>query len=112
MADLAAGESYGPLHLAVQPGGVCRVCGDPWPCAVERAALVQEYRDARSSLLIYLCLQLIDALERSPVSVAGELCVRYLGWVPSWVGGGDSYPSDAMELAQDRHDARHDVRAV
>lgn len=111
MAEVATTQGYSPLHLASLPGGPCSVCGALWPCASERTALLQEYRDARSSLVIYLCLQLIEALERNPVDVAAELYSRYLGWVPPPETSGDPTPRTSCESAA-QQDSRHAVHAA
>lgn len=111
MADLATTETYKPLHLAASPGGPCSICRAPWPCTVERKALLDEYREARSSLLIYLCLRLIEALDHNPVEVAAELRSRYLGWVPPPADGGDPTLSTTQHH-QHKEDARHAGRAA
>ncbi len=111
MADLATAQPYEPLHLAAWPGGPCSVCAALWPCAVERTALLVEYRDARSSLLIYLCLQLIEALERNPVEMAAELSSRYIGWVPPPSSGDNPAPGTIPHHSR-KEDARHAGRAA
>ncbi|GAA0481246.1 hypothetical protein Aca07nite_88560 [Actinoplanes capillaceus] len=97
-------ESRMPLHLAVRPGGACRVCGAPWPCEPQRITLAREYRHARTSLLVYLALHMIEAMEHTPATEAGHLYGRYLGWVPSADDWNGSVP--AVE------DARHGARAA
>lgn len=104
-----ADKPYKPLHLAETPGGDCRICGDPWPCATERAALLTEYRgDARPSLLIYLALQLISALDHVPDEAAAGLCSRYLAWVPQEIGRDPALTPNAER----RKDTRHETYAA
>ncbi|MFG2059504.1 flavin reductase [Micromonospora sp. NPDC048930] len=41
-------------HVAARPSWRCRVCGAAWPCSPARLALLGEYRENRTDLLIYL----------------------------------------------------------
>ncbi|MFG3558982.1 flavin reductase [Micromonospora sp. NPDC047557] len=41
-------------HVAARPSWRCRVCGIAWPCSAARLALLGEYRENRTGLLVYL----------------------------------------------------------
>jgi hypothetical protein len=109
--EIAAQESGMLQHLAARPGGDCRVCDDCWPCEVQRAALMWEYRYARTSLVIYLSLQLIEALECSRLTEAGDLYMRYLGWVPQADTHTGAMPG-AVRCENGVQDARHGACAA
>ncbi|SCF45433.1 flavin reductase [Micromonospora mirobrigensis] len=68
-------------HVAARPGWRCRVCGAGWPCSAARLALLAEYREDRTALLIYLGTLLAEA----SVDLAGQcaparLADRILNW--------------------------------
>lgn len=70
-------------HTPVRPLWRCRRCGCPWPCSPARLALLVEYKDARSSLAVYLGLALADALDdlhRLGLDTGG-VHARFLGWL-------------------------------
>lgn len=48
-------------HVAARPCWRCRVCGAAWPCSPARLALLGEYRENRTALLIYLCTLMYEA---------------------------------------------------
>ncbi len=73
----------GRPHTPMRPLWRCRRCGCPWPCSPARLALLAEYRDARSSLAVYLALALADALDdlhRLGLDTGG-VHARFLGWL-------------------------------
>ncbi|MEH0845469.1 flavin reductase [Micromonospora sp. CPCC 205711] len=49
-------------HVAARPSWRCRVCGAAWPCSPARLALLGEYREDRTALLIYLGTMLGEAM--------------------------------------------------
>ncbi|MFY1578087.1 flavin reductase [Verrucosispora sp. WMMD703] len=68
-------------HIAARPSWRCRVCGAAWPCSPARLALLGEYRENRTGLLIYLGTMMYDAAgdltgQHSP----GVLADRFLTW--------------------------------
>ncbi|WP_433116022.1 hypothetical protein [Micromonospora sp. CA-246542] len=73
-------------HLPLRPLWLCRVCAAPWPCALARLALRQEYAHDRIALSIYLCTVLHDAasdlyrLNPHDGPAPAALYVRFLGW--------------------------------
>ncbi|MEU3453672.1 flavin reductase [Micromonospora sp. NPDC006766] len=44
----------GRPHVPMRPLWRCRACGAEWPCQPARLALLVEYRDERTALLVYL----------------------------------------------------------
>ncbi|MBM7078445.1 flavin reductase [Micromonospora sp. WMMD734] len=50
-------------HVAARPSWRCRVCGAAWPCSPARLALLGEYREDRTALLVYLGLLLGEAMD-------------------------------------------------
>jgi hypothetical protein len=102
------------LHLPVRPGGSCQDCGGPWPCPTQQAALLAEFSDAPATLLIYLSLHLVEAIEHNEVDTAEDLYARFLGWVrpalvclDTWLG--PSIGSGAADPASRRHGTRHEA---
>ncbi len=68
-------------HLAARPGWRCRVCGAPWPCSAARLALLGEYRNDRTALLIYLGTLLQDAMtDLTAHTTPTQLADRFLTW--------------------------------
>ncbi|WP_406075491.1 flavin reductase [Micromonospora sp. NBC_01638] len=65
-------------HVAARPSWRCRVCGAGWPCSPARLALLAEYRENRTGLLIYLAALLHEAAG----DLAGQerLTERFLTW--------------------------------
>ncbi|MCW3817655.1 flavin reductase [Micromonospora sp. DR5-3] len=71
-------------HVAARPSWRCRVCGAAWPCSPARLALLGEYRENRTGLLIYLGALLHEAMtdladlnaQASPEALAN----RFLTW--------------------------------
>lgn len=68
-------------HVAARPSWRCRVCGAAWPCSPARLALLGEYRENRTGLLIYLAALLHEATP----DLAGQfpperLADRFLTW--------------------------------
>lgn len=49
-------------HVAARPSWRCRVCGAAWPCSPARLALLGEYRENRTGLLIYLGTLMHEAM--------------------------------------------------
>ncbi|MEV4845218.1 hypothetical protein AB0K20_18655 [Micromonospora matsumotoense] len=67
-------------HVPARPSWQCAGCGEPWPCRDRRDRLLSEYADDRTTLGIYLGLQLADALSDLPRQPASDLHARFLGW--------------------------------
>lgn len=71
-------------HLAMRPLWHCRACGQPWPCPPARESLLQEYRNDRTALLIYLATLMYEAgaqlRQLGPQVDAETLADRFLLW--------------------------------
>ncbi|MFY1617122.1 flavin reductase [Micromonospora sp. WMMD736] len=67
-------------HVAARPSWRCRVCGAGWPCSPARLALLGEYRENRTGLLIYLATLLDEATGDLPSLDPGRLADRFLTW--------------------------------
>ncbi|MFJ8581531.1 flavin reductase [Micromonospora sp. NPDC093277] len=71
-------------HLPMRPLWRCRVCGSDWPCQPARLALLVEYRNDRTALMLYLSALLAEAGAQLS-QLNGEappegLTERFLGW--------------------------------
>ncbi|MET8281853.1 flavin reductase [Micromonospora sp. NPDC005174] len=64
--------------MAARPSWRCRVCGAAWPCSPARLALLGEYRENRTGLLVYLATLLDEAAGDLPDS--DRLTDRFLSW--------------------------------
>ena len=72
-------------HLGERPTWICRVCGDPWPCADARRELCVEFRWFPSVFKIYMMGQMSEAaadLEPDGGVLSADLYDRFLAWLP------------------------------
>ena len=79
MINAKAGE-----HLGQRPNWDCRVCAQPWPCAVAKAELRAEFRNLPSVLSIYMSAQMHAAAGDFMAYGAGppaDLYERFLSWM-------------------------------
>ncbi|MFF5172571.1 flavin reductase [Micromonospora sp. NPDC000089] len=71
-------------HLPMRPLWRCRGCGAEWPCQPARLALLVEYREDRTALLVHLSTLMAEAgaqLAQLNGQVAPErLTDRFLTW--------------------------------
>jgi hypothetical protein len=68
-------------HVAARPSWRCRVCGAAWPCSPARLALLGEYRENRTGLLVYLGMLMQEAVTDLTNQVPPErLTDRFLTW--------------------------------
>ncbi|MEU5941580.1 flavin reductase [Micromonospora sp. NPDC047548] len=71
-------------HVAARPSWRCRVCGAAWPCSPARLALLGEYRENRTGLLIYLGTLMHEAMTDLAVLNGQDapevLADRFLTW--------------------------------
>ncbi|KKJ98544.1 hypothetical protein [Micromonospora sp. HK10] len=71
-------------HVAARPSWRCRVCGAAWPCSPARLALLGEYREDRTALLIYLGTLLGEAMTDLGGPTGGDapagLADRFVTW--------------------------------
>ncbi|MEV4283656.1 hypothetical protein [Actinoplanes xinjiangensis] len=68
-------------HAADRSSWDCRVCGQPWPCAPAKVTLKEDFREQRSSLLVFLVSTFYEAVD----SYAGrgapaDLYGRFVIW--------------------------------
>ncbi|QGN47369.1 flavin reductase [Micromonospora sp. WMMC415] len=79
-------------HVAARPSWRCRVCGAAWPCSPARLALLGEYRENRTGLLIYLGTLLAEAMtdlaDLSGTAAPVNLHDRFLTWARARSDGG------------------------
>ncbi|RFS44484.1 hypothetical protein D0Q02_22085 [Micromonospora craniellae] len=68
-------------HLPVRPTWVCLRCDAPWPCAISRTELVDEYGAARTCLTLYLGSYMLSAAEDMSWVPTESLRRRFLGWL-------------------------------
>jgi hypothetical protein len=71
------------LHAPLRPRWTCAGCGDNWPCSTRRGQLTAEYDRARVCLSLLMTSYFADAAEDLHDVPAGELYVRFLGWLCS-----------------------------
>ena len=75
------------LHVPSRPDWNCKGpgCGQPWPCDIEKAALLQDFQESRLVLRMYLAAHMQDAIDdavRHPLGADIDFWARFLGWVP------------------------------
>jgi hypothetical protein len=72
-----------PEHPAARPAWDCATCGQPWPCAPAKEALLAEFAGFPTGLQIYLagCLgEAIEALTAHGAPPPAGLRERFLTW--------------------------------
>ena len=79
-------------HLPERRTWLCSTCGAEWPCRPRRAALIAEYAEAPTSLVLVMNASLIEAGDDMPDVPAGVLNARFLGWLWAPRGTGLSGP--------------------
>jgi hypothetical protein len=65
-------------HLPERPTWDCRRCGGNWPCVPARERLLSEID--RSSLAVYMWLNLHDAVMELDAMPVAELFDRFIAW--------------------------------
>ncbi|WP_255610114.1 flavin reductase [Micromonospora sp. PLK6-60] len=83
-------------HVPMRPLWRCRACGAHWPCQPARLALLAEYRDDRTALLVYLATVMSEAAGQL-AQLGGqpdpaELTARFLTWARAPGAGGHDRP--------------------
>jgi hypothetical protein len=74
----------GSEHLPVRPSWDCAACGNPWPCAIAKEAMLTEFREHPSVLTIYMSARLNDAFEDLTADgrqAPPDLYDRFLCWI-------------------------------
>jgi hypothetical protein len=70
-------------HQGKRPDWGCRVCGEPWPCAVAKVELAEQYQKFPQGLSIFIGSCLIEAIDDWAAGAGGtasDLYERFLGW--------------------------------
>ncbi|MEV0809513.1 flavin reductase [Micromonospora sp. NPDC050200] len=70
-------------HAPMRPLWRCRNCAAEWPCQPARLALLVEYRDDRTGLLVYLgglMAEATDQLAQLHPQTRLDLTERFLAW--------------------------------
>lgn len=71
-------------HLPMRPLWRCRACGAEWPCQPARLALLVEYREDRTALLVYLSTLMAEAgaqlAQLNGNAPPADLAERFLSW--------------------------------
>ncbi|GAA2844085.1 hypothetical protein Acy02nite_68850 [Actinoplanes cyaneus] len=71
-------------HQGERPDWDCRVCGEPWPCAVAKVELAEQYGRFPHGLSVVVGSFLIEAIDDWAGRAGGrppDLYERFLGWV-------------------------------
>ena len=71
-------------HQGERPAWDCKVCGEPWPCAVAKVELAEQYRKFQYGLSLLLGSYLIEAIDDYSARTSGgppDLYGRFLGWI-------------------------------
>jgi hypothetical protein len=76
------------LHTPMRPGWICAGCAQDWPCPTRRGQLTAEYDRAQVCLSLVMASYFVEASEDLCDVPAGELCLRFLGWLRSARIGG------------------------
>ncbi len=73
-------------HQGARPAWDCEVCGEPWPCAIAKVELADQYRGFPHGLLVLLASYLIEAIDDWAAATGGpppDLYERFINWTPS-----------------------------
>jgi hypothetical protein len=71
-------------HIGLRPTWDCRVCAQPWPCAIAKDGLRAEFQGFPSVMSIYMSAQMFDAARDFMAEGAGpppDLYERFLAWI-------------------------------
>ena len=75
-------------HAPLRPMWLCRACARPWPCAVSRLLLLDEYAGNRSDLCVRMSARfhesVTDLYRLNPYEAPdlSTMYQRFLAWVP------------------------------
>ncbi|WP_433792672.1 hypothetical protein [Actinoplanes sp. CA-252034] len=59
------------------------MCGEPWPCAIAKVELAEQYQDFPHGLSVLLGSYLIEAIDDWAAGASGppaDLYERFVGW--------------------------------
>lgn len=85
-----------PEHIAQRPSWDCRACGQPWPCAVAKVDLAEQFARRPTELTLYLSANMYEAIEDMRAATRGTpagLSGRFLDWVRPLVRAGGRLPA-------------------
>jgi hypothetical protein len=85
-------------HLAERPSWYCRVCEQPWPCAVAKVDLAEQFARRPTELTLYMSANMYEAIEDMRAASRGSpagLSERFLHWVGPLVSAGVLAPANA-----------------
>jgi hypothetical protein len=69
-------------HVAARPTWDCLVCDQPWPCAVAKVELSEQYTPTMLSLFLASCwFEVLEQLINSDADIPKDLYDRFLGWI-------------------------------
>jgi hypothetical protein len=71
-------------HVGLRPTWDCRVCAEPWPCAIAKEGMRAEFDRFPSVMSIYMSAQMHDAARDFMAQGAGpppDLYERFLAWL-------------------------------
>lgn len=71
------------FHVPMRPLWICAGCAQDWPCPSRRGQLTAEYERARVCLSLVMASHFVEASEDLAEVPAGELYLRFLGWLRS-----------------------------
>ncbi|NJC72633.1 flavin reductase [Planosporangium thailandense] len=69
------------LHTPILPRWICAACARAWPCPTRRGQLSAAYDRAPACLALVMASRFVEASEDLHDVPAGELRVRFLGWL-------------------------------
>jgi hypothetical protein len=67
----------------MRPQWICAGCAQDWPCPTRRGQLTAEYDRARVCLSLVMTSHFVEASVDLRDVPAGELHLRFLGWLRS-----------------------------
>jgi len=68
-------------HLATRKTWRCIECGRPWPCYHAKDALLTEYAEVPTALVLYMAAAFAEAALDLRDRPADQLYFRFLGWL-------------------------------
>jgi hypothetical protein len=73
-------------HQGSRPEWDCKVCDEPWPCAVAKVELAEQYQRFPHGLAVFLGSCMLEAIDDWATGAGGppaDLYERFLGWTNS-----------------------------
>jgi hypothetical protein len=106
-------------HQPERPSWDCRACAEPWPCAVAKVELAEQYHRFPQGLFLYLTSCLIDIIDdrsgcRKNVGGESRLYDRLVSWADALLpepGGEEGHTRSNAEGSADVVVAEHPAQA-